>query len=99
LAVAVVGFGFMVPSVQALISRLSDPAKQGEILGVNQSANAISRILGPALGVPLFYLSAAHELPYLFSTTLLTIVLLLILRLQRSRTVEDALAPGTVKAG
>jgi MFS family permease len=98
LAVAVVGFGFMVPSVQALISRLSDPAKQGEILGVNQSANAISRILGPALGVPLFYLSAAHELPYVFSTALLALVLLLIVRLRQSRTVDEALAKEAVKA-
>ncbi|TMQ33469.1 MAG: MFS transporter, partial [Planctomycetota bacterium] len=44
ITVAVVGFSFVTPSASALISRRSDPAKQGEILGVNQSANAVSRI-------------------------------------------------------
>jgi len=33
LAVSVFGFAFMTPSVQALISRRSDPARQGEVLG------------------------------------------------------------------
>jgi MFS family permease len=91
LAVAVIGFGFMVPSVQALISRLSDPAKQGEILGVNQSTNAISRILGPAIGVQLFLVTPSHALPYVFGTALLLIALLLTLRLMHDQTVEEAL--------
>jgi MFS family permease len=78
--VAVVGFSFVTPSVQALISRRSDPDKQGEILGVNQSANALSRILGPIVGVLLYYLPPAHVLPYLFSVTMLVMVLLLALR-------------------
>jgi MFS family permease len=77
LAVAVTGFSFLTPSVQALISRLSDPAKQGEVLGVNQSASAMARIVGPAVGVPLFYLSPSHLLPYGLGAGLLLIVLLL----------------------
>src|SRR5262249_16004455 len=32
--VAVMGFAFLTPSVQALISKRSDPAQQGEVLGV-----------------------------------------------------------------
>src|SRR5207248_1766428 len=51
---AVTGFAFLTPSVQALISRRSDPARQGEILGVNQSASALARILGPMVALPLF---------------------------------------------
>jgi hypothetical protein len=80
LTVAVVGFAFVTPSVQALISRRSDPAKQGEILGVNQSANALSRILGPVTGVVLYALPPAHVLPYGFSVALLAVVLVLALR-------------------
>src|SRR5207249_717242 len=73
LAIAVTGFAFMTPSVQALISRLSDPGRQGEILGVNQSASAMARILGPAAGVPLYFLTPTHTLPYVFGTGLLLI--------------------------
>jgi MFS family permease len=82
LAVAVTGFAFVTPSVQALISRRSDPTRQGEILGVNQSASALARILGPAVGVPFFYLTVHHEMPYAFGTGLLVIVLLLTLRVR-----------------
>src|SRR5439155_9485991 len=64
LAVAVTGFAFLTPSVQALISRRSDPAKQGEVLGVNQSASAMARILGPLVGLTLYKLDPAHLLPY-----------------------------------
>jgi MFS family permease len=84
LAVAVTGFAFMTPSAQALISRRSDPAKQGEILGVNQSASAMARILGPAVGVPLYLRTPAHTLPYAFGAGLLVVVLVLTLRLRRA---------------
>ncbi len=42
MTLAVVGFAFLTPSAQALISRRSDPDKQGEILGVNQSAASLA---------------------------------------------------------
>ncbi|HEX5270851.1 MAG TPA: MFS transporter [Gemmataceae bacterium] len=79
-AVAVVGFAFLTPSVQALISRRSDPGRQGEILGVNQSANAMSRILGPVLGLGLYGVLPSHALPNVFSVVLLLAVVLLTLR-------------------
>jgi MFS family permease len=84
LIVAITGFAFMVPSVQALVSRLSDPSRQGEVLGINQSMNAVARILGPAVGMPLYALGMRHALPYAFGATLLFIVLLLTLRLGAS---------------
>ena len=74
LAVAVTGFALVTPSVQSLISRLSDPARQGEILGVNQSASALARILGPAIALPLFKLESNHILPYALGALLLLIV-------------------------
>jgi DHA1 family tetracycline resistance protein-like MFS transporter len=82
LAVAVTGFAFLNPSVQSLISRRSDPAKQGEALGVNQSASALARILGPAIGLSLFTLTATHVLPYLVASGLLAVVLALTPRLR-----------------
>ena len=49
----VFGFAMMMPSLNSLISRRSDPAKQGNILGISQSVSALVRILGPMLGLPL----------------------------------------------
>src|SRR5262249_29197266 len=64
MTIAVIGFALMTPSVQALISRRTDPGHQGEVLGVNQSASALARILGPFLGVTLFFVSPSHVIPY-----------------------------------
>jgi MFS family permease len=83
LAIAVTGFAFVTPSVQSLISRLSDPHRQGEILGVNQSASAMARILGPGVGVPLYIYTPAHSGPYVLGTGLVVVVLLLTLSLRR----------------
>jgi MFS family permease len=74
MTVGVVGFAFLTPSVQALISRRSDPAKQGEILGVNQSASALARIFGPFVGLSLFKLEPSHVLPYILGALLLVLV-------------------------
>ena len=82
MAVAITGFAFLNPSVSALISRRSDPTRQGEVLGVNQSANALSRILGPLVGNMLFPLTSNHVLPYVVAAGLLFIVLLLTPRLK-----------------
>ena len=80
--VAVAGFAFLTPSVQSLISRRSDPTKQGEILGVNQSASALARILGPLVCVTLFFATASHALPYVLGAALLGVVFLLSQRIR-----------------
>jgi DHA1 family tetracycline resistance protein-like MFS transporter len=78
--IAVVGFAFLTPSIQALISRRSDPTRQGEILGVNQSAAALSRILGPVIGLALYHALPSHALPFAVAAGLLALVLLLVPR-------------------
>jgi MFS family permease len=83
LAIAVVGFAFLTPSAQALISRRTDDDRQGEILGVNQSASAMARILGPICGLILYQLTTSHLLPYLFGTALLVLMLPLLPRIRR----------------
>ena len=47
------GFAFITPSLNSLLSRWSDPAKQGGILGIGQSISSLARIVGPMAGVPL----------------------------------------------
>jgi MFS family permease len=82
LTIAVTGFGFLTPSVQSLISRRSDPNQQGEILGANQGASALARILGPFIGLSTFHLEPAHITPYAMSAVLLFVVFLMSLRLR-----------------
>jgi MFS family permease len=83
LALAVVGFALLTPSAQALVSRRSDPAKQGEILGANQSASAMARILGPFVGLVLYKLEPSHILPYFVGAALVLVMLPLIPRVRR----------------
>jgi MFS family permease len=84
MTLAVVGFAFLTPSAQALISRRSDPTKQGEILGVNQSAASLARILGPIFGLSLYKLTPSHLLPYIFGAALLAVMLPILPRISRS---------------
>jgi MFS family permease len=94
LIVAITGFAFMVPSVQALISRLSDPARQGEVLGINQSMNAMARIFGPAVAMPLYYLWSTRALPYLFGFSLLVVVFMLVGMLSGSEAIAHLTKEG-----
>lgn len=84
LTFAVVGFAFLTPSAQALISRRADPARQGEILGVNQSASALARILGPILGLTLYFADPTHLLPYALGAALVLLMLPLIPVIRRA---------------
>jgi MFS transporter, DHA1 family, tetracycline resistance protein len=83
LTLAVVGFALLTPSAQALVSRRSDPERQGEVLGVNQSAASMARILGPIFGLTLYGLTSGHLLPYLFGGALLLAMLPLIPMIRR----------------
>lgn len=65
------GSACLQPSLYSLLSRWTDPERQGQVLGAAQSASAISRILGAALGVPLFKLQVT--LPYWTSMGLMVI--------------------------
>lgn len=72
---AVFGFAFLTPSTNALISRRTDANRQGEILGVNQSAASMARILGPVLGVTAYKMTADHLVPYAVGAAILLLML------------------------
>lgn len=76
LAVVVTGFAFMQPSLNSLLSRRSDPARQGTILGVGQSVNSLARIAGSALGIPLLRVDLGA--PYLVAGGLMLAGLVLV---------------------
>ncbi len=79
-AVCVFGFAFLNPSLNGLISKRSDPHRQGEILGINQSFSALARILGPVAGMLLF--GVEHMLPYAVAAGMFAIVLGLLTRIK-----------------
>jgi DHA1 family tetracycline resistance protein-like MFS transporter len=84
LTASVIGFAFLTPSAQALISRRTAADRQGEILGVNQAASAMARILGPVIGVTLYKATESHLLPYIVGAVLLLFMLPLLPRIRRS---------------
>jgi MFS family permease len=75
LTAAVIGFAFLTPSAQALVSRRTPDDRQGEILGVNQSASAMARILGPLFGMVLYQSRPDHTPPYIAGAVLLLLML------------------------
>jgi MFS family permease len=95
MTLAVVGFAFLTPSAQALVSRRTDVHRQGEVLGVNQSASAMARILGPILGLTLYKATGTHMLPYLFGAGLLVLMLPLIPLIRRGEIVTEPAADET----
>ncbi len=76
-AVEVSGIAFVFPAISALISRRSDPAKQGGILGAGESVGSIARIVGFEAGVSLYFLN--HSLPFETAAVLMAVALVLIL--------------------
>jgi MFS family permease len=82
LSVVVIGFALLMPSLNALLSRRSDPARQGGILGVGQSLSALARIVGPMIGVPL--LERAVSLPYQAAAGMMLVGLVLIVVASKS---------------
>lgn len=82
---AVVGFAFLTPSLQALISRRTSSGRQGEVLGVNQSASALARILGPFVALTLYKVHASRLLPFALAGVLLLALLPLVLVAQREK--------------
>lgn len=91
LGVVVTGFSFMQPNLNSLLSRRTDPAKQGVVLGIGQSVNSLARILGSGLGIPLLKLQLS--LPYFLAMGMMALGLLLVViaaRTGRDYTAEPA---------
>jgi MFS transporter, DHA1 family, tetracycline resistance protein len=94
----VFGFAMMMPSLNSLISRRSDPTKQGSILGISQSVSALARILGPMLGLPLLVQTAFLPvvLPYFVGAGLMAVGLIMIMTSARGGHDYGAPAAGSL---
>jgi len=76
LAVVVCGFSCMRPAINSLISRRTDPAQQGTVMGVTDSVQSLSRIVGPLVGLPLYHAMVVGPL-YLGAILMVVGILLL----------------------
>lgn len=87
--VAMVGFAFVClgqslcfPNLTALISQAAPPERQGEMLGLNMSSNALARIGGPIYAGQLFSLVAPGA-PFLLTAALILPALWFALQVRR----------------
>ncbi len=63
------GFAFIQPPLHALVSKWARSDQQGSVLGLAQSLNAMARITGSAVGIPL--LKRSMTLPYVLALLLM----------------------------
>jgi hypothetical protein len=77
------GNGFVNPSLLGSISLTTKSDEQGEALGTAQGTASLGRILGPALGGYL-YSSLSLSSPFLFSTLIVFLSLLISLKIRKS---------------
>jgi DHA1 family tetracycline resistance protein-like MFS transporter len=77
-----VGLGCLNPAVTSLVSREAGAEERGGILGVNQSAQSLARILGPALA-GVVYTAAGRNAPYYVGAIIMAAVVAMAIRLPR----------------
>ena len=69
-----IGYGGSIPSVLALLSRATDPERQGAVLGLGQSVGSLARVLSPAMAGALLEVRLA--LPYMVGAALILVAAL-----------------------
>lgn len=80
-ALLAIGNGLTQPSVSAYVSKRADPTEQGNTLGTNQSAAALARTFGPALG-GFVYVAAGPTWPYIVSAIGMGVAAMVALKLR-----------------
>ncbi len=80
-ALLAIGNGLTQPSISAYVSKRADPREQGNTLGTNQSAAALARTFGPALG-GFVYGAAGPRWPYIVSAIGMGIAAVVALKLR-----------------
>lgn len=87
MAVLSVGMGLLNPSVTSLVSRAAGEDERGGILGVNQSAQSLARILGPWMA-GIVFTAAGRSAPYFLSALIMVAVVAMAWKLPRAEPAE-----------
>ncbi len=85
LAVLAMGQGLVAPSLSSMLAGMVPPERSGAVLGAQQSAGGLARVVGPVLGGALFAIGAG--VPYVVAA-LLTLVVLPLLPTSRRVSLE-----------
>lgn len=83
LAVLAVGSGLAGPALQTLVSFQAEPESRGAVQGLQQSASALGRVLGPLAAGPAFD-TIGHTAPFMIGAGLVLIALIVSLAPARS---------------
>lgn len=89
------GQGLILPGVTAGLSLAVSDQDQGAVAGLNSASQGLGRTLGPVVGTGLYQIR--NDLPYVFSASLLALVLLVVL-VKPSVAPREAVAPGPADA-
>lgn len=90
------GNGLTQPSLSAYVSRLADPARQGETLSANQSMSSLGRVFGPALAGFLYTVSP--ETPFIACAVINLSALICAMGMRSIQPVPTALPSHMVEA-
>jgi len=85
LAALTVGQGLAMPSLTSTLAGRADPDRRGGVLGLQQSAGGLARVVGPAAG-GLAFQHIGISAPYLAGAALLVVCVMVLSR-------ERVLAP------
>lgn len=80
-----VGQGLVQTTMSSSLAGRADPARRGEILGAQQSAGGLARVVGPIMGGELLG-ARPSDWPYLVGAVLMTVALAMVLSLGRATT-------------
>ena len=89
-----IGNGFTQPSISAYISRLADPARQGETLSGVQSLSSLGRVFGPLIAGQLY--TFAPSAPFGGGAVILLLALLIALGMRSIQPVTRSVSPAPV---
>ena len=79
-----VGQGLVQTTMSSTLAGRADPARRGEVLGAQQSAGGLARVVGPLLGGVLFQ-RVGPGAPYVVGAAVMAVVLLLLQAATRSQ--------------
>jgi DHA1 family tetracycline resistance protein-like MFS transporter len=92
-----IGNGFTQPSLSAYVSRLADPARQGETLSGVQSLSSLGRVFGPLIAGQLY--TFAPSAPFGGGAVILLLALLIALGMRGIQPATRAVSPSPALEG
>lgn len=95
LVILTVGQGLVQTTMSSTLAGRADPRRRGEVLGAQQSAGGLARVIGPVVGGVLLGENAT-DWPYVVGAILMVVALGLVVRIGRAPPLDRAAAADDV---